>query len=151
MDAIALVLAAWGAGLSTFLAFARRRARLILDVGFGSARLGRVRNHTFFVVSAVNPGQRSVAISEIEWEVEPGHRFVLDTFDHSKGRDLPVKVEPDEEVRILFDPDVAANAIARNGAKRIVVRSGGRRKPWAAEIDQSARDEAHELLEFAPD
>jgi hypothetical protein len=77
--------------------------------------------------------------------------FTLQIFRHSKGDDLPVKVEPDEEVRILFDPDAAAGAIAESekGATAIKVLSSDEKLTWSMPVTQEMRYEADDLLELA--
>ena len=112
MEWITLALAVWGAALSTYLGFYKRRRRLLVAADFGVARLGSSRRHGFFVVTAVNVGERAVTIREIEWEVDRDYSFTTHIFKHSKGKDLPVQVDPDEEVRILFDIDAASKHIA---------------------------------------
>jgi len=146
-----LGIALWGAGLSTYLAVARRRKRVLARAEFGAERLGSIRNHAFFVVSVVNVGQRTVTIREIEWEVDPGHKVILNVFRHSNGKDLPAKVEADEELRILFDPDAAAMALApsQRGATAVNVIEASGKQSWAIEVTQTMREEAEEELKRA--
>jgi hypothetical protein len=146
---VTLGIALWGAVLSTYLALARRRRRILVRAEFGTERLGSVRNHAFFVVSVANVGQRAVTIREIEWEVDPSYKFTLNVFRHSKGKDLPVKVEADEELRILFDSDAAAMAIApsQRGTTSIDVIDASEKRRWTIDITQTMREEAEEEIE----
>jgi hypothetical protein len=148
---VTLGIALWGAVLSTYLGLARRRKRILVRAEFGAERLGRIRNHSFFVVSVVNVGQRAVTIREIEWEVDPGYRFTLEVFRHSKGPDLPAKVEPDDELRVLFDPDAAAIAIApsRTGATAIYVMDASGKRSWMVEVTAPMREVAEEEVKRA--
>jgi hypothetical protein len=145
LDFITLGIAVWGALLSTAIAVTKRRRKLLVAAGFGTARLGDIRNHAFFVVRVINTGQRAVTIPALEWVAED---FVTThhVFKHSKGRDLPVKVEPDEEVQILFDVGVAAGAIAQ-GPSRIDVVGSGRKRAWRVAITEDMRAEAEEELQ----
>jgi hypothetical protein len=104
------------------------------------------RNHPFFVVSVVNVGQRALTIREVEWEVDPKYKFTLEVFRHSKGDDLPAKVEPDEELRIVFDSDAAAMALApsQRQASAIYVRDASGKRSWRIDVTQTMRDEAEE-------
>ena len=149
LDWITLGIAIWGALLSTALAVVRRRRKLIVSAGFGVARLGDIRNHAFFIVRAINAGQRPVTIPDVEW-VADDHSFTLHVFRHTKGRDLPVKVEPDEEVHILFDVDVAARALVGHALgstpSRIRIFGSGRRRAWEVPITGEMRLEAEEHL-----
>lgn len=146
-----LGLALWGAVLSTYLAVARRHRRILARAHFGAERLGPIGNHAFFVIRVVNIGQRAVTIREIEWQVDPSYKFTLNVFRHSKGKDLPAKVEADEELRILFDSDAAAMAIApsQRGAATIEVVDASGKQRWTIEVDQAMRDEAEEEIERA--
>lgn len=148
LELVTLGIALWGAALSTYLAVARRRKRVLVRAGFGAERLGSIRNHAFFVVSVVNVGQRTVTIREIEWEVNPGHKAVLNVFRHSNGKDLPAKVEADEELRILFDPGAAAVALAssQRGTTAINVIEASGKQRWTIEVTQAMREEAEEEL-----
>lgn len=147
---IAFGIAAYAAGLSTLLAVSKRRRKLIVRVGFGAARLGEIRNHAFFVVRVINTGERAVTIPQVEWVGDTGS-FTLSVFRHSHGRDLPVKVEPDEEVQILFDVGVAARALIGDElgerATRIRVYGSGRRRAWEVAITEEMRREAEEEIE----
>jgi len=119
-----------------------------VSANFGTDRLGDIRNHSFFVVSVVNVGQRAVTIREIEWE-GAAMSFALHVFRTSKGTDLPVKVEADDELRILFDPGNAAQAIARTGhrATAINVVGSGRARRWKIGVTDAMRDEADDEME----
>jgi hypothetical protein len=150
LDWITLGIAIWGAGLSTSLAVLKRRRKLLVRAGFETARLGDIRNHAFFIVRVINTGQRAVTVSEIEW-VSKDSSFTLHVFRHSKGaRDLPVKVEPDEEVQMLFDVDAASNAIAGGiggtAPTKLRVLVSGRRRAWEIELTDEIRSEAEEVL-----
>lgn len=151
LELVTLGIALWGAGLSTYLSVARRRKRVLVRAEFGAERLGSIRNHAFFVVSVVNVGQRTVTIREIEWEVDPGHKAILNVFGHSKGKDLPAKVEADEELRILFDSSAAAMALApsHRGTTAINVIEANEKQSWTIEVTQTMREEAEEELERA--
>jgi hypothetical protein len=148
---VTLGIALWGAVLSTYLALARQRRRILVRADFGTERLGPIGNHPFFVVSVVNVGQRAVTIREIEWEVDPNSKFTLNVFRHSKGKDLPAKVEADEELRVLFDSDAAAIALAssQRGASAIDVKDASGKQRWRIEVTQRMRDEAEEEIERA--
>ena len=73
-----------------------------------------------FVVTAFNLGERSLTIRDIELEIEPGKKFSLAAISTAsrKGTELPVQVEPDEEVRALFDVEVAVRPIAGSPRRR---------------------------------
>lgn len=146
-----LGIALWGAALSTYLAIDRRRTRILVRAGFATERLGRVRNHSFFVVSVVNVGQRAVTIREVEWEVDPSYKFSLNVFRHSKGDDLPAKVEADEELRIVFDSDAAAMALAPSQRKASVIeiRDASGKRSWRIDVTQTMREEAEEEVKRA--
>lgn len=144
---VTLGIAVWGAGLSTYLAAARRRKRVRVRAEFRAERLGSVRNHAFFVVSVVNSGQRAVTIRDIEWEVDPDHKFMLNVFRHSNGNDLPAKVEADEELRILFDVDAAAMALAQRGVTAIRIIEANGKQAWPIEVTQTMREEAQDEFE----
>jgi hypothetical protein len=148
LELATLGIALWGAGFSTYLGVVKRRRRLLVSAEWGTDRLGSSRNHAFFIVSVVNTGERAVAVREVEWVLDEGNSRWLRVFRHCKGTDLPVKVEPDEDVRILFDFRPAANAIAPSayGAKAIKVIEAARKRTWEVAVTDAMRDEAEELL-----
>ncbi len=129
------------------LAISKRRRRLIVKAGFGTARLGDIRNHALFIVRVINTGERAVTVSEVEWVAE-SHSLVLDVLRHSYGRDLPVQVQPDDEVRILFDADAAARALIGRELPptRIRVYASGRKRPWELAISEETRLEAQDHI-----
>lgn len=149
LDLVTLAVALWGAILSTYLAVARRRPRVRVSAEFGAERLGPIRNHSFFVVRVVNVGQRAVTVRDVEWEVDRGHSFTLELFRHGKGEEFPAKIEPDDELRILFDSEAAARAIAGSGsgARAIEVLDAGGRKRWRIDVTDTLREEAEEEVE----
>lgn len=59
-----------------------------------------------------------------------------------------MKVEPDEDGRMLFDFQHAATAIARSahGAKTIKIIEAARKRTWEVAVTDDMRDEAEELL-----
>ena len=142
LDYVTLTIAIWGAGLSTVLTVGSRRRRLTVSAEFGVARLGSIRDHGFFIVRVANTGQRAVTIRNVEWVAE-GYEFALRVFRTSKGPELPVKVEPDEELQILFDIGNAANAMAgyepHDPPREIRVVASGARRPWLISITHDAR------------
>jgi hypothetical protein len=150
LEFVTLGIALWGALLSTYLVVTKRRRQLHVGAGFGTAPLGDIRDHTFFIVSVVNVGERTVTIREIEWDTRTGLSFTLHVFRHSKGPDLPARVEADEELRILFDPDGAAKAITRSerGVTALNVLASGRKRSWRIQVTESMRDEAEQQLEM---
>lgn len=144
LDVVSLVLALYGAGLASFLGMSKRRRRIIVSGYWGTERLGEIRNHLFFIVRIVNTGERAVTISEIEWHSDD-LTFSLYVFRHSKGKELPVKVEPDEEVRVLFDCGFAAEALAPSGnavTSIRVIESAG--QAWTISVDDLMREEAED-------
>ena len=149
LELVTLAVALWGAILSTYLAFARQVPRVRVRARFSAERLGPIRNHTFFVVSVVNVGQRAVTIRDIEWEVDRRRSFTLELFRHSKGDELPVKVEADDELRLLFDSEAAANALAPSGsgATAINVLDASGKRSWRIEVTVSMCEEAEEEVE----
>ena len=86
----------------------KRRRRLLVAADFGVARLGSSRRHGFFVTVhfPFDLAIRDCPLAHIDYS------FTTHIFKHSKGKDLPVQVDPDEEVRILFDIDAASKHIA---------------------------------------
>ena len=148
LELVTLGIALWGAAFSTYLGVIKRRRRLLVSAEWGTDRLGSSRNHAFFIVSVVNTGERAVAVREVEWVLDERNSRWLRVFRHCKGTDLPVKVEPDEDVRILFDYQHAANAIAPSayGAKAIKIIEAARKRTWAVTVTDDMRDEAEELL-----
>jgi hypothetical protein len=136
MEWVTLVLAVYGAALSTFVAYRKRRRRLLVTADFGAARLGKARRHGFFVVSVANVGERAATVQEIGWLISPDTSCTYEIWRQSKGNDLPVQVEADEEVRIVFDFDLAAKAIAEAGAYALDVHVIGVKAPWRVEISE---------------
>lgn len=150
LNLLSFGLAAYGAGLSTYIALGKRRRRVIVSGDWGTDRLGHLRNHLFFIVRVVNTGERAVTISEIEWHAE-GMSFAMHVFRHSKGKDLPMKIEPDEEGRVLFDFGYAANALApsKSGVHTIKVSESSGKQTWTIPVTTSMREEAEELVQEA--
>lgn len=151
LDFVTLGIALWGACFSTYLGVSRRRRRLMVSAEWGTAHLGPSRNQTFFIVSLVNTGERAVAIREVEWMLDDGDSRSLEVFRHCKGTELPVQVEPDEDVRVLYDSLHAANMIAPSGygAKAIKVIEAARRRTWELLVTDPMRDEAEAMLQEA--
>jgi hypothetical protein len=144
-DWITRGLAVWGAALSTYVVALKRRRRLRVSAEFTTAKLGPIRNHTFFIVEILNVGERAVTIRRVEW-VAPGMTSELVVFRLSAGEELPEKVEPDAELRILFDPDKAAAAISERATSRLDVIDA-HDKAWPVTVSTSMREFADEQLE----
>lgn len=98
----------------------------------------------------INTGERPVTIHEVEW-VGQSTSFTLHVFRHSKGRDLPVKIEPDEEVQVLFDVGVAARALVGSEMgdppTHIRIFGSGRERAWEITVTDAMRLEAEDELE----
>lgn len=148
LELITLGIALWGAAFSTYLGVVKRRRRLLVSAEWGTDRLDSSRNHAFLIVSVVNIGERAVAVREVEWVVDERNSCSLRVFRHCKGTDLPVKVEPDEDLRILVDFQHAASAIAPSayGANAIKITEAARKRTWEVALTDDMRDEAEELL-----
>jgi hypothetical protein len=148
LEVVTLGIALWGAALSTYLGVVKRRRRLLVGAEWGTDRFGSSRNQAFLIVSVVNVGERAVAVREVEWVVDERNSCSLRVFRHCKGTDLPVKVEPDEDVRLLVDFQHAANAIAPSayGAKAIKITEAARKRTWEVAVTDVMRDEAEEML-----
>jgi hypothetical protein len=148
MEWVSLGIALWGAVLSTLLVVARRRRRLLLSAAFD--RFGSGWHEGSFVVTAFNLGERSLTIRDIELEIEPGKKFSLARYIDrlSKGTELPVQVEPDEEVRALFDVEVAVRAIAGSPEAALNVEVAGRKREWRLDITERVRHEADEIRQL---
>jgi hypothetical protein len=146
LELVTLGIAVWGAGFSTYLGVAKRRRRLLVGAEWGTDRLGSSRNHAFWIVSVVNIGERAVAVREVEWVVDERNSCSLHIFRHCKDKDLPVKVEPDGDLRILVDFEHAASAIAPSayGAQTIKITEAARKRMWEVALTDDMRDEAEE-------
>ncbi len=144
---ITLAIAVWGAGLSSLLAVSKRRRKVRVAAGFGTARLGPLRNHSFFIVTVTNTGERQVTVNRVEW-VSASVSAELEVFRHSKGQDLPVKVEADGEVRILFDVGVASRMLVGTALgerpSRIRICLSGTDQTKQISITEEMRVEAEE-------
>ena len=140
---ITLAIAVWGAGLSSLLAVSKRRRKVRVAAGFGTARLGPLRNHSFFIVTVTNTGERQVTVNRVEW-VSASFSAELEVF----GQDLPVKVEADDKVRILFDVGVASRMLVGTALgerpSRIRICLSGTDQTKQISITEEMRVEAEE-------
>lgn len=81
----------------------------------------------------------------MEW-LAPASRTERHAFRLSHGDDLPAKVDPDDELAIYFDCDLAVSAILHDNSTTVeVIDAHG--KGWDCEISDEIRDLAHQHLE----
>jgi hypothetical protein len=149
-DAINLGVAVLGLVVASAIAtrdFLARQRKLVVFAEFGTAPLGRISNHSFFIVRLVNVRERPIGVSEIEFSNERDTRIGFEAFRQLP--ELPATLGDHQEGRVLYDPDRAAGWIIDLGMRAVYVRDA-EGKEWRAEIPRWAIDEAREIQEYAP-
>jgi hypothetical protein len=118
-DGISLAVACAGLAIATANSvrdFVKRRPKVALYVEWGGAPLGTTRRHLFLIVRVVNVRERPVLVREI-WFGGEGFEATYETFREQPP--LPVTLGDYQEVRVVYDPDLAARALTESGMRSV--------------------------------
>lgn len=141
-DIFTLVVALYGAGLSTYVAIAQRRdkwPRVEAKLAYGFLTHAAGLSDTQILLSAANVGHTSVTLSSGGLLLADGSQVL--TLSHNTSERLPQQLEPGKSLTMWFElRPLAAELASRGRSGKIKVR--------AKFIDQTSREYLSKPMEI---